>query len=62
MLILGSLKPVEPMCSFDGGDNDNISTCGLLKLNESKLTCLQVDCNEHHPAICIKQESKQTHK
>ena len=67
MLILGSLVHVrtQNMCSVAKGGKDKIPKCGLLKLNGSKLTCHQADCNESHPALClgnIKQESKQTNK
>ena len=67
MLILGSLIPFRTgnLCSVAGGDKDKKPKCGLLKLNESKLTCNQEDCNESHPALCLgnfKQGSKQTNK
>ena len=67
MLIEGSLIPLrtQNLCSVDEGGKDKKPKCGLLKLNGSKLTCHQVDCNEKHPAFClgnIKQGSKQTNK
>ena len=52
----------QNMCSVAGGGDDKKPKCGLLKLNGSKLTCNQKDCNESHPALClgnIKQGSKQ---
>ena len=66
MIILGSLIPSETgnLCSVGEGDKDKKSKCGLLKLNEGKLSCHQEDCNENHPAICLTNntilESKKT--
>ena len=55
MVILGSLIPFRTgnLCSVVEDGNDKKPKCGLLKLNERKLTCHQEDCNDSHPALCL---------
>ena len=54
MVILGSLIPSRTgkHCSVDDGSDTKRPKCGLLKLNDSILTCHQEVCNQRHHALC----------
>ena len=55
MLIVEEFIPIPTgtRCTDERG-NGRKPKCGLLQLNGSEVVCHQEDCNEHHPAFCVK--------